>query len=100
MSDEVAAQDVGLPLLSIVAADAATMDAFMAYLADHMTDNGAPGLPYFQPAPHGQVAMPQEKCDAFARGLAVPVGEAGWRRLWLAKTPDGHCRARRSLGSQ
>jgi ribosomal protein S18 acetylase RimI-like enzyme len=69
-------------------ADAADLPAFFAYLEDHLRDNGRDGAPLFQPPPaptmRAQSRLPAGLRIAFIKGLDVPVGEPGWRRLWLA----------------
>jgi ribosomal protein S18 acetylase RimI-like enzyme len=62
----------------------ADLAPFFAYLADHLRDNGAHGTPLFQPMAPGQPGLPVGLRIAFIKGIAIPVGEPGWRRLWLA----------------
>jgi ribosomal protein S18 acetylase RimI-like enzyme len=58
------------------------LPAFFAYLDDHLSDNGDGGV-LFQPLPRG--ARSTEALRAgFTKGLATSLGQAGWRRLWLA----------------
>jgi ribosomal protein S18 acetylase RimI-like enzyme len=64
------------------------LPAFFAYLDDHLLDNGAPGLPLFQPLPP-KSGFPPDKRSAFRSGMAAPVGRAGWRRAWIAVDGDG-----------
>jgi ribosomal protein S18 acetylase RimI-like enzyme len=69
-------------------ADAADLPAFFVYLDDHLRDNGRDGAPLFQPPPaptmRAQSPLPPGLRIVFIKGLDVPVGEPGWRRLWLA----------------
>lgn len=60
------------------------LDAFFTYLDDHLRDNGANGAPLFQPLPRAASCFPPERQASFRDGAAIPVGEPGWRRLWLA----------------
>ena len=53
-----------------------------------MRDNGRGGMPLFQPHAQGRV-WSAEKIAAFQAGMATPVGEAGWRRGWLAYDAAG-----------
>jgi ribosomal protein S18 acetylase RimI-like enzyme len=75
--------------LTIRAADAADLPAFFAYLDDHLRDNGKDGAPLFQPLSRTQSQLPPGLKASFIEGLAIPVGEAGWRRLWLALDARG-----------
>jgi ribosomal protein S18 acetylase RimI-like enzyme len=74
-------------------ADAADLPAFFAYLDDHLRDNGRDGAPLFQPPPvptmRTQSPLPPGLRIAFIKGLDIPVGEPGWRRLWLALDARG-----------
>jgi ribosomal protein S18 acetylase RimI-like enzyme len=67
----------------------ADLAAFFVYLDDHLRDNDAGGTPRFQPILPGQPRMPAGLRLSFIKGVAIPVGEAGWRRLWLALGPTG-----------
>jgi ribosomal protein S18 acetylase RimI-like enzyme len=70
--------------LTIRPADAADLPAFFVYLDDHLRDNGRDGAPLFQPLSRAQSQLPPGLKAAFVDGLAIPVGEPRWRRLWLA----------------
>jgi len=70
-------------------ADAADLPAFFAYLDDHLRDNGRDGAPLFQPLARAQSQLPPGLKVSFIEGLAIPVGEPGWRRLWLALDDRG-----------
>jgi ribosomal protein S18 acetylase RimI-like enzyme len=77
---------------------------FFHYLNDHLKDNGLNGAPLFQPLPRERSSFPQDKEAAFARGVRTPVGDAGWRRAWVAQGTDtilGHIdlRARPETGA-
>ncbi|MGZ3184447.1 MAG: N-acetyltransferase family protein [Telluria sp.] len=58
-------------------------DAFFAYLDEHLADNGRAGTPLFQPLAPG-ATFPVERQGSFRDGAVIPVGQAQWRRLWLA----------------
>jgi GNAT superfamily N-acetyltransferase len=62
----------------------ATLTAFFVYLDDHLRDNGKDGTPLFQPLSRAQSQLPPGLKVSFIEGLAIPVGEPRWRRLWLA----------------
>ena len=74
--------------LTIRAATEADLPVFFAYLADQLSDNGRHGNPLFQPMPRGQRGMPPDRIAAFTRGMATPLTQPGWRRLWLALDGD------------
>ena len=75
--------------IKIREAGEADLGPFFAYLDDHLRDNGANGTPLFQPIPRAQSRLPGTVRLSFIKGLVVPVGEPGWRRLWLALSPNG-----------
>ena len=75
--------------IKIREAGEADLGPFFAYLDDHLRDNGADGTPLFQPLPRAQSRLPGTVRLSFIKGLVVPVGEPGWRRLWLALSPNG-----------
>jgi len=54
------------------------------YFTDLNRDNGVGGMPLFQPQPRGTVSASPEKLEKVQRAAEIPVGEAGWRRFWLA----------------
>ena len=72
---------------SINLVEAQEFDQFLAYINDHLSDNGSSGT-YFQPLPRKESTFPPERAVAFRSGLALPVGQAGWRRLWVARNLD------------
>ena len=75
--------------LTIRAAGGADLAPFFAYLDDHLRDNGADGTPLFQPMAAGQPRLPAGLRIAFIKGLDIPLGQPGWRRLWLAIDAGG-----------
>ena len=78
------------PQATIRPAANADLAPFFAYLDDHLRDNGADGTPLFQPVPRDQSRLPTSVRIAFIKGIALPVGEPGWRRLWLALGSTGN----------
>ncbi|MFS2017791.1 GNAT family N-acetyltransferase [Massilia sp. GER05] len=70
--------------LTIRPANEADLAPFFAYLDDHLRDNGADGTPLFQPIAPGQPRLPAGLRIAFIKGIDIPAGQPGWRRLWLA----------------
>ena len=75
--------------LTIRAAFDADLAPFFAYLDDHLRDNGADGTPLFQPMAPGQPRLPAGLSIAFIKGLDIPLGLPGWRRLRLAIDAGG-----------
>lgn len=69
--------------------DLGSFDDFVAYLDDHLADNGADGGVYFQPLPRAESRFPPEKAAAFKNGMQTEVGSAGWRRVWVARDAQG-----------
>lgn len=63
--------------------------AFLDYLNDHLSDNGRDGTAYFQPLPRDDSRFPADKADAFKTGMAIDVGQPGWRRVWVARDMNG-----------
>ena len=64
------------------------LPSFFAYLNDHLADNGKGGTALFMPMARGASFFPPDKESAFRTGLDTPVGQPGWRRLWLAMGTD------------
>jgi RimJ/RimL family protein N-acetyltransferase len=62
---------------------------FIAYLNDHLSDNGSNGAGYFQPLPRSRSFLPADRQAAFRTGFDAAVGAKGWRRAWLARSADG-----------
>ena len=87
----------GSPATSPVlrAIDEQNVEAFASYVDDHRQDNGRGGTPLFQPQSRAVASSVAERIALFRSGLAIPVGQPGWRRGWVAM--DG--RARRETGS-
>lgn len=65
------------------------IEFFLAYLNDHLSDNGRAGTGYFQPLPRDASHFSADKADAFRSGLHIDVGAPGWRRVWVARDADG-----------
>ncbi|MBJ7308649.1 GNAT family N-acetyltransferase [Rugamonas sp. CCM 8940] len=68
---------------------AADLDTFFDYLNEHLQDNGSAGAPLFQPMPRGQSRFAPDKEAAFRAALALPLGQPGWRRAWIATGANG-----------
>jgi len=65
------------------------LPAFFSYLDDHLKDNGANGTPPFQPLSRAASRLPERTRASFTAGAAIPPGQPGWRRAWIAVDPDG-----------
>lgn len=61
---------------------------FAEYLNDHVSDNGAEGLPLFQPMARSDCHFEGESAAGFRRALDVPLPLPGWRRAWVAVADD------------
>ena len=59
-------------------------DSFVAYLEDHLRDNGREGTPLFQPRSRNDTRLDADKLASFRAGLEIEVGEPKWRRAWAA----------------
>ena len=75
--------------MKIVTLGQADLAAFFVYMNDHLSDNGRGGTTLFQPMPRDESFFPKDREDAFRAGLSAPVGEAGWRRAWIALDREG-----------
>jgi ribosomal protein S18 acetylase RimI-like enzyme len=64
-------------------------DTFLAYLNDHLSDNGRGDTAYFQPLSRDESRFPAEKAEGLRAGMRTEVGVAGWRRVWVARAEDG-----------
>ena len=59
------------------------------YLDDQLQENGRDGMPLFQPLSRAQGRLPPDKAASFAGGLAIALGQPGWRRVWVALDAGG-----------
>lgn len=76
-------------MIRIEQLDAAGFDAFLSYLNDHLSDNGRGTTSYFQPLSRDESRFPADKAAAFKTGMQTAVGNAGWRRIWVARDANG-----------
>ena len=67
----------------------ADLPVFFVYLNDHLLDNGSGDTAMFMPMARSESVLTPEKQTAFRSGMDTPVGQPGWRRGWIALTPDG-----------
>ncbi len=61
-------------------------DEFFRYINDQRRENGQAANGYFIPVSRSESARPYPKEASFRAGIHVPVGSAGWRRAWVART--------------
>jgi GNAT superfamily N-acetyltransferase len=66
------------------------LETLMAYLEDHVKDNGRKGVALFQPQSRETAWLGAERIGLFRAGLEIPVGAPSWRRAWGAITSNGH----------
>jgi ribosomal protein S18 acetylase RimI-like enzyme len=79
---------VSLPLIEIRPATTDDLPALFAYLGEQLAENGRDGF-LFQPMAPTPDGVPQPMRERFSAGMAIPVGEAGWRRVWIALDETG-----------
>ena len=80
----------GSVTIEAVSPDASELlDEFFVYLREHVAENGAPGMGYFQPMPRESSYFSTEREERFRCALSVDVAKPGWRRLWLARSSSG-----------
>lgn len=74
---------------TIAAVSPSEFDGFIAYLNEHLGENGTAGVGYFQPLSRSASCFPADRVAAFRAGLEIAVGGQGWRRAWAALGPEG-----------
>ena len=75
-------------LVSLRPLETDQFDQFVAYLNDHLLDNGRDAT-YFQPLPRNASFSSSESAEAFRVGISLGLDRLGWRRLWVARDPGG-----------
>ncbi len=65
------------------------LGTFFRYLNGNLAENGTPEVGYFAPRPRGDSAFPPEKEQEYRAALGIPIGNKGWRRVWVARASDG-----------
>jgi RimJ/RimL family protein N-acetyltransferase len=73
----------------IRAASGEELERFFAYLDEHLSDNGSGATALFMPMARAASRFGPERSSAFRSACASPLGQAGWRRLWLAFDAQG-----------
>lgn len=75
--------DTGAGIYRVQLASRRDLVRLADYFSDLNRDNGVGGMPLFQPQPRGTVPS-LEKLEKAQRAADTPIGEAGWRRFWVA----------------
>ena len=60
------------------------LHSFLAYLQDHISDNGKDGAPRFLPIPRSPKNLPDSLLKSLKTGHAKLIGTLGWRRVLVA----------------
>ena len=68
--------------------EAGELEIFFEYLNEQLLEIGKEGAPLFQPISRNDLRLPEEKMRNFSKGLSIPVGQTGWRRVWAAVNQD------------
>ena len=64
------------------------LPALFAYLGEQLAENGRDGL-LFQPMAPTQAGVPDAMRERFTNGVMTPVGQPGWRHVWIALDEGG-----------
>ncbi|MCC2972814.1 GNAT family N-acetyltransferase [Massilia sp. IC2-476] len=70
-------------MILIRPATTSDLPALFAYLGDQLAENGREGV-LFQPLAPTLDGVPPAMRERFATGMATPVGQPGWRHVWIA----------------
>lgn len=63
---------------------------FFTYITRQLADNGRANTPLFQPVSRDESVLSVPSRQRFMQGINTPMGQPGWRLLWLAKDELGH----------
>ena len=74
--------------IAIRPATAEDLPALFAYLGEQLAENGRDGV-LFQPMAPTLEGVPQALRERFTSAIATPVGQPGWRQLWIALDAGG-----------
>jgi len=80
---------MSFPNLKIEPLAVSAFGAFAAYLNEHLKDNGTPASGYFQPLSREASVFAGDRAVRFRQALAMPLGQPGWRRAWVARDDVG-----------
>ena len=77
-------------MIAIREASQDDLPLLFAYLGEQLTENGNGGMPLFQPMARTlDPVVPKPMQERFAAGMAAPLGQPGWRRVWIAVDEEG-----------
>lgn len=82
---------------TITAATLLDLDAFFVYAQQQFDTNGINGTPLFMPDARGTSVWGESLKHSYQIGLKAKQSEHTWRRLWLARDPQGTIAADVSL---
>jgi ribosomal protein S18 acetylase RimI-like enzyme len=75
-------------VLTIRPATPDDLPALFAYLGEQLAENGRDGL-LFQPMAPAAAGVPEAMRERFTTGVMTPVGQPGWRHVWIALDETG-----------
>lgn len=75
-------------MISVVELHEDRLEDFFQYLSFHVSENGQDGSSPFLPLSKQQSALSDELKAKFGEGMNKTFGENGWRKIWIALTPD------------
>jgi len=64
------------------------MQAFFSYLSRQLAENGSDGSAVFLPMTRAESRLSEAMQSRFSDGIAVEIGEQGWRKMLLAFDDD------------
>jgi len=76
-------------IMDIEIARKSDLSDFFTYITLQLADNGRAGSPLFQPVSRDDNILSVPARQRFMLGVQTPVGDPGWRLLWLAKDESG-----------
>lgn len=77
-------------MIAIREAAESDLPALFAYLGEQLLENGRDGMPLFQPMARTlDPVVPEAMQARFSSGMTTPLGQPGWRRVWIAVADDG-----------
>ncbi|MEH6437456.1 GNAT family N-acetyltransferase [Massilia sp. DD77] len=77
-------------MIAIRLAQESDLPALFAYLGEQLLENGRDGMALFQPmARTDDPLVPEPMRARFTAGMATPLDEPGWRRVWIALDAHG-----------
>ena len=71
--------------MNIEIARKSDLSDFFIYITRQLADNGRADFPLFQPISRQNSTLSVPARQRFMMGVKTPMGQPGWRLLWLAK---------------